>query len=87
MTPDQIRNLSPEDRTATFHRLACDWFGTDRYGNLACEDFGITRSTVFTWKRENTVPVWAIEILDLRLERRAASQLFDQIKALAARLP
>lgn len=87
MTPDQIRNLSPEDRSATFHRLACDWYGTDRYGNLAVDDLGITRSTVFTWKRENTVPAWAIEILSLRLERRDAAQLFDQIKALAARLP
>ena len=87
MTPEQIKDLSPEGRTATFHRLACEWYGTDRYGNLACDDLGITRSTVFAWKRENTVPAWAIEILALRLERRAASQLFDQIKALSARLP
>lgn len=87
MTPDQIKDLSPEERTATFHRLACDWYGTERYGNLAVDDLGITRSTLFAWKREDTVPAWAIELLALRLERRSMRQLFADIGALAARLP
>lgn len=59
LTPDDLRNLSPEDQTQLFHRLATQFYGTTENAPKLSNDFGVSRPTIFRWRRENNTP-WAV---------------------------
>lgn len=63
LKPEAVRDMTPEARTALFESLAVKWWGTS-YGNKAADDLGVTRSTIFRWRRENTVPFPVLYALD-----------------------
>ena len=63
LKPEAVRDMTPEARTALFESLAVKWGGTS-YGNKAADDLGVTRSTIFRWRRENAVPFPVLYALD-----------------------
>jgi hypothetical protein len=64
LTPDELRAMKPEDQTQLFESMAERFYGTTQYNTKISEDFGVSRPTVFRWKRENATPYAVIYTLD-----------------------
>lgn len=73
LTPDDLRNLSPEDQTQLFHRLATQFYGTTENAIKLSNDFGVSRPTIFRWRRENNTPWAVIFTLDAWVNSDAAA--------------
>jgi len=52
LTPDTLAQLSPQDRAARLELEAVAHYGTERYKAQIARDFGLARSTIFTWKEK-----------------------------------
>lgn len=63
LTPATLHGMTPEQRTEAFETLASAYYGSDRYAEKAAYDFGVSRPTVFSWRRNNNVPFAVILLL------------------------
>lgn len=64
LTPDDLRKMTPEDRTALFDRLCTAHYGDRKTDTAVGADFDVRRETVVRWRKENIVPWSAIFALD-----------------------
>lgn len=64
LTPDDLRAMEPEEQTQLFEKLAFKFYGTNSYNEKVSSDFGVSKPTVFRWKRENNTPFAVIFALD-----------------------
>lgn len=59
LTPDTLRDMTPEQRTQLFESLSTAYYGTTRNAEKIAADFDVSRPTIFRWRRENLTP-WAV---------------------------
>jgi len=59
LTRSDLEAMSPDAQTQLFESLAETFYGTSRNGPMIERDFGISRPTVFAWRRNNNTP-WAV---------------------------
>jgi hypothetical protein len=59
LMPDDLRNMTPEERTALFEQLCRAYYGDRLTKPAIAADFDVTRETVFRWIKANTVP-WSV---------------------------
>jgi predicted DNA-binding transcriptional regulator AlpA len=59
LTPDDVRKMTPEDRTALFEKLCLAWYSERLTRNAVAADFDVTRETVYRWIKDNAVP-WPV---------------------------
>lgn len=59
LTSDDLRKMTPEQRTALFEKFCAEHYGERMTAVIVATDFDITRETYFRWRRDNTVP-WAV---------------------------
>jgi hypothetical protein len=71
LTPDELRAMKPETQTQLFEDLATRFYGTAQFNTKIAEDFGVSRPTIFRWKRENATPYAVIYALDAWLKNDA----------------
>lgn len=87
LTPDDLRSMTPEDRTQLFMDMAARFYGTKSNAVKLSEDFDISKPTVFAWRRKHTTPWAVIFTLDAWLNSDAASErLLDDWHSLPADL-
>lgn len=82
MTPKTLHEMDPKERTQLFERMAQAHYGNDRYAVKAAHDFGVSRPTVFAWKRNDNVPFAVLMVLEqwVSLDR---SDIATELKAMA----
>lgn len=59
LTPDDLRAMTPEARTALFEQLCQAWYGERLTKPAVAADFDVTRETIFRWIKGHTVP-WCV---------------------------
>ena len=59
LTPDQLRAMTPEQRTQLFDKLCRAYYGERLTQPTVAADFDVTRETVFRWGKNHNVP-WAV---------------------------
>lgn len=59
LTPDDLRKMTPEDRTALFDQLAVNWYGDRKTDPAIGADFDVRRETVSRWRINHNVP-WSV---------------------------
>ena len=59
LTPDDLRKMTPEDRTALFEKLCLAWYGERLTRPAVAADFSMTRESVYRWIKDHNVP-WAV---------------------------
>lgn len=59
LTPDDVRKMTPEERTALFEKLCLAWYGERLTRPTVAADFDVTRETVSRWSTNNAVP-WPV---------------------------
>jgi len=63
LTPDTLHAMEPQERTSLFEALAAKWWGPGFAAKCAA-DMGVSRPTVFRWRREHNVPFPVIMLLE-----------------------
>lgn len=64
LTPDDLRKMTPEQRTALFERMCAEHYGDRMTGAVVAADFDVSRETYFRWRKDNTVPFAVLYALD-----------------------
>jgi hypothetical protein len=64
LTPDQLRAMTPEQRTALFEKMCAEHYGDRLTAVLVAADFDVRRETYFRWRKDHTVPFAALYALD-----------------------
>lgn len=59
LTPDDLRKMTPEARTALFDQLATAFYGERMTAPVIAADFDVTRETIFRWRKLHITP-WAV---------------------------
>lgn len=59
LTPDDLRKMTAEERTALFEKLCQAWYGERLTRPAVAADFDVTRETVYRWISQNAVP-WPV---------------------------
>ena len=84
LTPDDLRKMTPEARTALFDQLAVTWYGERKTDPAIGADFDVRRETVSRWRINHNVP-WSVIFT---LERWNNSEVrLDQIMTDWASIP
>ncbi len=65
LTTAQLDAMTPEARTQLFEALAIQTFGQKGFCDHAATHFGLTRPTVYRWRREHNVPYAVLMALDM----------------------
>lgn len=79
LTPDDLRNMTPEERTALFGRLCAAWYGDRLTDPTVAADFEVRRETVSRWRREHSTPAAVLFTLErwINSEARAEKIIAD----------
>ena len=79
LTPDHLRNMTAEERTALFEGLCRAYYGERLTQPTVAADFDVTRETVFRWGKNHNVPWAVLFTLDrwLHSEARAEKIIAD----------
>ena len=59
LTPDDLRKMTAEDRTALFEQLCHLYYGERLTRPAVAADFDVTRETVYRWIQSHNVP-WSV---------------------------
>jgi len=78
LTTAQLDAMTPEERTQLFETLAIQTFGQKGFCDHAATHFGLTRPTVYRWRREHNVPYAVLMALDAAT---VGPQPLDDLKA------
>ena len=79
LTPDDLRKMTPEQRTELFDKLCRAYYGDRLTQPTVAADFDVTRETVFRWGKNHNVPWAVLFTLDrwLNSDVRAAKIIAD----------
>lgn len=88
LTRSDIEAMTPEQQTQLFESLAETFYGTARNGPMIERDFGISRPTVFAWRRKHNTPWAVLYTLDawVNSEVMTARQIVEDAVSLPAQL-
>jgi len=64
MTPADLHDMEPEDRTRLLKRLASTAYRTKHYKAALARDLGIAPSTVQRWHSDHNTPISVILLMD-----------------------
>ncbi len=65
LTTEQLDDMTPEARTQLFEALAVKMFGPKSYSDATAKHFGVSRPSVFSWRRKHNVPYAVLMALDM----------------------
>jgi hypothetical protein len=75
-----MRVTDHADRVKLFDRLATEWYGTDRYGEMMKRDLNVGKATVMRWKVGTPIPEAVIMLLEAWIEVRGLDAEIAQLK-------
>lgn len=64
LKPEQLSEMTGEERTRMFETLAIAYYGTNSYVPMAARDLDVARRTIFDWKKRQDVPAMALATMD-----------------------
>lgn len=62
-TAQPLHDLTDEQRTQLFGQIITERYGQTRAVDKAAHDLGVSRQTAFRWRRDHSVPIMALLLL------------------------
>jgi hypothetical protein len=78
LTPDDLRKMAAEDRTALFEQLCHVYYGERLTRPAVAADFDVTRETVYRWIKDSNVPFAVLFTLERWVNSEARAEKIIQ---------
>lgn len=62
-TPENLHAMTDQERTQLFDQIITERYGQTRSVDQAAHDLGVSRQTAFRWRRDHSVPIMALLLL------------------------
>ena len=62
-TPETLHAMTDQERTQLFDQIITERYGQTRSVDQAAHDLGVSRQTAFRWRRDHSVPIMALLLL------------------------